>query len=234
MHFTCHPQWMRYWGQIAWMQKLSPHGCSTLAPVATHPTFYWNINQQILIQQQQHGICQFSFKENWKMLSATRLTVALTMKTNTLVFSIGFQYIRQLAKFGRKEGIFYPEPAAIFLHFALQTWSGRNVMFKVFLFYHSMDYGVKFLPSKTAPFWCPFYIFFISGFHFSAPQSVTVPLGSYYPRLLSHCPPAVHIDCQKPLSGGEVPKYPSIWHSVTILVGQKSPGLSLRWKHFIW
>ena len=169
MHFTCHPQWMRYWGQIAWMQKLSPHGCSTLAPVATHPTFYWNINQQILIQQQhgnqqiliqqqQHGICQFSFKENWKMLSATRLTVALTMKTNTLVFSIGFQYIRQLAKFGRKEGIFYPEPAAIFLHiapflhFALQTWSGRNVMFKVFLFYHSMDYGVNFLPSKIAPF----------------------------------------------------------------------------------
>ena len=155
MHFTCHPQWMRYWGQIAWMQKLSPHGCSTLAPVATHPTFYWNINQQIPIQ---HGICQFSFKENWKMLSATRLTVALTMKTNTLVFSIGFQYIRQLAKFGRKEGIFYPEPAAIFLHiapflhFALQTWSGRNVMFKVFLFYHSMDYGVNFLPSKIAPF----------------------------------------------------------------------------------
>ena len=122
-------EWTRYCGQIAWMQKLSPHGCSTLAPVATHPTFYWNINQQILIQQQhgnqqiliqqqKHGICQFSFKENWKMLSATRLTVALTMKTNTLVFSIGFQYIRQLAKFGRKEGIFYPEPA-IFLKILL-------------------------------------------------------------------------------------------------------------------
>ena len=39
------------------------------------------------------------------------LTVALTMKTNTPVFSIGFQYIRQLAKFGWKEAISYPKVA---------------------------------------------------------------------------------------------------------------------------
>ena len=194
------------------------------------------------------------------MLSATRLTVALTMKTNTLVFSIGFQYIRQLAKFGRKEGIFYPEPAAIFLHFAL--FSPLHFFSIAAIFLHSTSFIQSLLPffstlhfklevvemscsrfsfsttpwtmvsiffrQKLPLFYVLFYIFFISGFHFSAPQSVTVPLGSYYPRLLSHCPPAVHIDCQKPLSGGEVPKYPSVWHSVTILVGQKSPGLSLR------
>ena len=140
-------EWTRYWGQIAWMQKLSPHGCSTLAPVATHPTFYWNINQQILIQQQQHGICQFSFKENWKMLSATRLTVALTMKTNALLFSIGFQYIRQLAKFGRKEGIFYPQPPFFSaVHFKFEILLCENVISKVFLFWPFLGmYSINFL-----------------------------------------------------------------------------------------
>ena len=53
----------------------------------------------------------FLLLENPKMLSAMSLTVALTMKTNTPVFSIGFQYIRQLAKFGWKEAISYPKVA---------------------------------------------------------------------------------------------------------------------------
>ena len=53
--------------------------------------------------------------EKLKVLSAMSLTVALTMKTNTPVFSIGFQYIRQLAKFGWKEAISYPKVANIFV-----------------------------------------------------------------------------------------------------------------------
>ena len=102
-------------------------------------------------------------------------------------------------------------------------------------FDHSLECIASIFSSKRIFWWISLLLSsVVSGFHFSALQSVPVPLGSYYSRLLSHCPPAVHIDCQKPLSGGEVPKYPSIWHSVTILVGQKSPGLSLRWKHFIW
>lgn len=141
-NFTFHSQWMRCWGQIEGMQKLSPHGSSTLAQGATHPTFYWNINQQILKQPFVNFLSFF-----WKMLSATRLTVALTMKTNTLVFSIGFQYIRQLAKFGRKEGIFYPQPPFFSaVHFKFETLLCENVISKVFLFWPFLGmYSINFL-----------------------------------------------------------------------------------------
>ena len=52
----------------------------------------------------------FPVFEKLKVLSAMSLTVALTMKTNTPVFSIGFQYIRQLAKFGRKRSFIQTPP----------------------------------------------------------------------------------------------------------------------------
>ena len=58
----------------------------------------------------------FTAFEKLKVLSAMSLTVALTMKTNTPVFSIGFQYIRQLAKFGWKEAISYPKVANLSVH----------------------------------------------------------------------------------------------------------------------
>ena len=51
------------------------------------------------------------------------LTVALTMKTNTPVFSIGFQYIRQLAKFGWKEAISYPKVANLSVQKSIQDHS---------------------------------------------------------------------------------------------------------------
>ena len=111
-------QWKGGWGQIEGMQKLSPHGSSTLAQVATPPS---NFLLEYQSTNADTPTWNLSFQkksirwENWKMLSTMSLTVALTMKTNTPVFSIGFQYIRQLAKFGRKEAIFYPN-AAIFLH----------------------------------------------------------------------------------------------------------------------
>ena len=218
------------------------------------------------------------------MLSATRLTVALTMKTNTLVFSIGFQYIRQLAKFGRKEGIFYPEPA-IFLHFALFLhWASfiqRLLQFFKWLKMSSSKLSFSYIPGTKAsisqrghllsracchfsplctsnlkwskchvqgfPFlplhglWCqfssvkncPFLMSFLYLLHIRLPFFCP-PVGDCSPwQLLSSLAEPLstrcaHIDCQKPLSGGEVPKYPSVWHSVTILVGQKSPGLSHR------
>ena len=57
------------------------------------------------------------------------LTVALTMKTNTPVFSIGFQYIRQLAKFGWKEAISYPKVANLSVQKRYQKG-----LFKILLF----------------------------------------------------------------------------------------------------
>ena len=98
--------WVDCWEQIERMPKLPPRASSTSAQGATHPPFYWNINQPPI---QWHQILFHSF-ENWKMPSATSLTVALTMKTNTPVFSIGFQYIRQLAKFGRKRSFIQTPP----------------------------------------------------------------------------------------------------------------------------
>ena len=100
--------WVDCWEQIERMPKLPPRASSTSAQGATHPPFYWNINQPPI---QWHQILFHSFDgENWKMPSATSLTVALTMKTNTPVFSIGFQYIRQLAKFGRKRSFIQTPP----------------------------------------------------------------------------------------------------------------------------
>ena len=157
--------WVDCWEQIERMPKLPPRASSTSAQGATHPPFYWNINQPPI---QWHQILFHSF-ENWKMPSATSLTVALTMKTNTPVSSIGFQYIRQLAKFGRKRSFIQTPP--FFCTRLWRSWSKR---------FPSLFFNIKL------PFFWPLSVPLPSGSYYCCSQS-------YY------CRPAVHIDdCHPP------------------------------------
>ena len=111
-----------YWNHSTIFQQFSqqyfcvftcqPISC-TLIPenaVNYYLSFAWRYHSTIF---QWFGpfLLNFPVFEKLKVLSAMSLTVALTMKTNTPVFSIGFQYIRQLAKFGWKEAISYPKVA---------------------------------------------------------------------------------------------------------------------------
>ena len=108
-------------------------------------------------------------------------------------------------------------------------------------FDHSLECIASIFSSKRFFWWISFLLSsVVSGFHFSALQSVPVPLGSYYSRLVSHCPPAVHIDCQQPLGiiRGRGPKiciHLALSHNFG---GSDKSQMEIvprfdKWKHFI-